>query len=158
MALAGVRRSHTLSRGEHLFVDDLVTAEDVRGRGHGRAMLDWLGEQAAAEGIPRVYLDSRATAKGFYERAGFTFLTSIPCWRETPSSGSISEGNMRTILTLGSVLLAAGASAATFTVTSTSGFRPRSPRQAILMPMRMPALAHDLLRDPRRAASTRSLP
>ena len=87
VALAGVRRSHTLSRGEHLFVDDLVTAEDVRGRGHGRAMLDWLGEQAAAEGIPRVYLDSRATAKGFYERAGFTFLTSIPCWKETSSSG-----------------------------------------------------------------------
>jgi hypothetical protein len=25
-ALAGVRRSHTLARGEHLFVDDLVTA------------------------------------------------------------------------------------------------------------------------------------
>ena len=87
VALAGVRRSHTLSRGEHLFVDDLVTAEDVRGRGHGRAMLDWLGERAAAEGIPRVYLDSRATAKGFYERAGFTFLTSIPCWKETSFSG-----------------------------------------------------------------------
>ena len=59
----------------------------LRGRGHGRAMLDWIGERAAAEGIPRVYLDSRATAKGFYERAGFTFLTSIPCWKETSSSG-----------------------------------------------------------------------
>jgi GNAT superfamily N-acetyltransferase len=87
VALAGVRRSHTLSRGEHLFVDDLVTAENVRWRGHGRAMLDWISERAAAEGIPRVYLDSRATAKGFYERAGFTFLTSIPCWKETSSSG-----------------------------------------------------------------------
>ena len=85
VALAGVRRSHTLSRGEHLFVDDLVTHETVRGQGHGRAMLDWIGERAAAEGIPRVYLDSRATARGFYERAGFTFLTSIPCWRETSS-------------------------------------------------------------------------
>ena len=78
-----MRRSHTLSRGEHLFVDDLVTAEDARGRGHGRAMLEWLGRQAAAEGIPRIYLDSRATAKGFYERIGYTFLTSIPCWKET---------------------------------------------------------------------------
>ncbi|MEX0879785.1 MAG: GNAT family N-acetyltransferase [Thermoanaerobaculia bacterium] len=83
VALAGVRRSHTLSRGEHLFVDDLVTAEGSRGRGHGAAMLRWLGRQAAADGVPRVYLDSRATARGFYERLGFTFLTSIPCWIET---------------------------------------------------------------------------
>ena len=86
VALAGVRRSHTLSRGEHLFVDDLVTDESVRGRGHGRAMLNWLGAQAAADGIPRVYLDSRTTAKGFYERAGFTFLTSIPCWKDSSAS------------------------------------------------------------------------
>jgi GNAT superfamily N-acetyltransferase len=83
VALAGVRRSHTLARGEHLFVDDLVTAEEVRGRGHGRVMLEWLGLQAAAEGIPRIYLDSRATAKGFYERVGYTFLTSTPCWIDT---------------------------------------------------------------------------
>jgi hypothetical protein len=84
VSLAGVRRSHTLSRGEHLFVDDLVTAEAERGKGHGQAMLEWLGRQAASQGIPRVYLDSRATAKGFYERVGFTFLTSIPCWKDTP--------------------------------------------------------------------------
>jgi GNAT superfamily N-acetyltransferase len=87
VALAGVRRSHTLSSGEHLFVDDLVTAEDARGRGHGRSMLDWLGRQAADEGIPRIYLDSRATAKGFYASVGFTFLTAIPCWKATSSSG-----------------------------------------------------------------------
>jgi hypothetical protein len=29
VALAGVRRSHTLARGEHLFVDDLVTDESL---------------------------------------------------------------------------------------------------------------------------------
>jgi GNAT superfamily N-acetyltransferase len=82
VTLAGIRRSHTLSRGEHLFVDDLVTDETVRGRGCGRATLAWLVERARAEGIPRIYLDSRLTARGFYERIGFTFLTSIPCWME----------------------------------------------------------------------------
>jgi GNAT superfamily N-acetyltransferase len=41
-ALAGVCRSHTLSRGEHPFVDDLVTAEDLRGWGHGSELLRWL--------------------------------------------------------------------------------------------------------------------
>jgi GNAT superfamily N-acetyltransferase len=81
-ALAGVRRSHTLSRGEHLFVDDLVTADDRRGEGHGAALLRWLGGYAREQGIPRLYLDSRFTAKGFYEKLGFEFLTSIPCWRD----------------------------------------------------------------------------
>ncbi len=84
VSLAGVRRSHTLSRGEHLFVDDLVTLEDERGKGRGAEMLRWLGGRARAEGIPRIYLDSRATAKGFYEKQGFAMLTSNPCWLETP--------------------------------------------------------------------------
>jgi GNAT superfamily N-acetyltransferase len=82
VALAGIRRTHTLSRGEHLFVDDLVTDESVRGRGYGRSMLDWLSLRARGEGVRRIYLDSRITARGFYERVGFTFLTSIPCWRD----------------------------------------------------------------------------
>jgi ribosomal protein S18 acetylase RimI-like enzyme len=80
VALAGVRRTHTLSRGEHLFVDDLVTDAQVQGAGHGSALMRWLAERAAAEGLMRIDLDSRITAKGFYERLGFTFHTSIPCW------------------------------------------------------------------------------
>src|SRR4051812_15852388 len=51
VALAGVRRAHTLSRGEHLFVDDLVTDEHVRGLGHGAALLRHVAARAAAEGI-----------------------------------------------------------------------------------------------------------
>ena len=80
VALAGVRRSHTLARGEHLFVDDLVTDESHRGKGYGRALLRWLAERARAEGIGQIHLDSRFTAKGFYEHEGFTLRTSIPCW------------------------------------------------------------------------------
>ena len=80
VCLAGVRRSHTLSRGEHLFVDDLVTAEGDRGAGRGREMIAWLAARAREQGLLRIYLDSRSTARGFYERIGFTFLTSLPCW------------------------------------------------------------------------------
>ena len=80
VALAGVRRTHTLARGPHLFVDDLVTEPDLNGRGHATELMRWLGTRALAEGIPRVYLDSRDTARGFYEQLGLTFLTSIPCW------------------------------------------------------------------------------
>jgi GNAT superfamily N-acetyltransferase len=82
VALAGIRRSHTLSRGEHVFVDDLVTAADVQGQGHGSALLRWIASRAAAEGIPRLYLDSRDSARGFYAKLGLNFLTSIPCWIE----------------------------------------------------------------------------
>jgi len=83
VALAGVRRTHTLSRGEHVFVDDLVTDERLQRRGHGTCMLRWLAARAAAEGIARLYLDSRDTARGFYEKLGLMFLTSIPCWIDT---------------------------------------------------------------------------
>ncbi|HXW07024.1 MAG TPA: GNAT family N-acetyltransferase [Vicinamibacterales bacterium] len=80
VTLAGVRRAHTLSRGEHLFVDDLVTDESVRGKGYGRQTIQWLSARARAEGLRAIYLDSRATARGFYEKLGFTFHTSIPSW------------------------------------------------------------------------------
>lgn len=79
VALAGFRRSHTLSRGEHLFVDDLVTTEARRGDGFGTALLRWLAARAAEQGLSRIYLDSRATARGFYEQIGFEMMTAIPC-------------------------------------------------------------------------------
>ncbi|MFI5380241.1 MAG: GNAT family N-acetyltransferase [Tepidisphaerales bacterium] len=80
VCLAGVREARTLARGEHLFVDDLVTADGVRGQGVGTAMLRWLAQLAAEKRLPRVYLDSRESAIGFYRKVNFTFLTSVPCW------------------------------------------------------------------------------
>ncbi|MGH9370773.1 MAG: GNAT family N-acetyltransferase [Vicinamibacterales bacterium] len=82
VALAGIRRSRTLSRGDHVFVDDLVTAPDAQGQGHATALLRWIASRAAAEGIPRLYLDSRDSARGFYAKLGLKFLTSTPCWIE----------------------------------------------------------------------------
>jgi len=80
VVLAGVRDSCTLARGRHLFVDDLVTREADRGKGYGEAMLRYLAVYGRQLGISRLYLDSRDTARGFYEQLGFAFLTSIPCW------------------------------------------------------------------------------
>jgi GNAT superfamily N-acetyltransferase len=80
VALAGLRDGCTLSRGLHVFVDDLVTDAGARGKGHGRAMLRWIAEDALKRGLPKIWLDSRATAKGFYEKVGFNFITAIPCW------------------------------------------------------------------------------
>jgi GNAT superfamily N-acetyltransferase len=80
VTLAGFRAGQTLSRGPHLFVDDLVTDPDEQGKGYGQAMISWLRQRAIQMKLPTVWLDSRATAKGFYERCGFTMNTSIPCW------------------------------------------------------------------------------
>ena len=80
VCLAGVREARTLARGDHLFVDDLVTADRVRGQGVGTAMLRWLAQLAAEKHLSRIYLDSRDSAIGFYRKRGFTFLTSVPCW------------------------------------------------------------------------------
>jgi GNAT superfamily N-acetyltransferase len=83
VTLAGFRPGLTLSRGPHLFVDDLITDPAEQGKGHGQAMIAWLRRRAAEMNLPVVCLDSRATAKGFYERCGFTMNTSIPCWIES---------------------------------------------------------------------------
>jgi GNAT superfamily N-acetyltransferase len=90
VALAGLRVAHTLSRGPHLFVDDLVTDESQRGRGYGKAMIRWLRAYASGQGLPAVHVDSRDTARGFYERVGFTFHTSVPCRID---SGPVGNGD-----------------------------------------------------------------
>ena len=92
VSLAGVRRTHTLARGEHLFVDDLVTAKGYQRNGFGRELMRELARGAFLQGIPRIYLDSRLTAKGFYEAVGFTMHTSIPCWIEVEKlAGTIPQ-------------------------------------------------------------------
>src|SRR5205823_10852007 len=80
VALAGYRIARTLSRGPHLFVDDLVTAPVDQGKGYGQAMLRHLAAIARKLNLPRIWLDSRDTAKTFYEQTGFTLHTSVPCW------------------------------------------------------------------------------
>lgn len=80
VVVAGYRHACTLSRGPHLFVDDLVTDAAEQGKGYGLAMIAWLRAAARAAGLPQVWLDSRSTAVGFYERAGFTFNSAKPCY------------------------------------------------------------------------------
>ena len=95
VCLAGIREARTLARGEHLFVDDLVTADSERGRGVGTAMLRWLAQLAAEKHLPRIYLDSREAAIGFYRKVGFTFLTSVPCWIEVEEARLLLVGQAR---------------------------------------------------------------
>lgn len=73
VAAAGYRISTNLFCGRHLYVDDLVTAETERSKGHGKALLAWLRAQAVAHDCDVFHLDSgvqRKRAHAFYLREG----------------------------------------------------------------------------------------
>ncbi|HEU0315741.1 MAG TPA: GNAT family N-acetyltransferase, partial [Solirubrobacteraceae bacterium] len=57
-AVAGFREGHNLAWGHFVYVDDLSSHPDARGRGHGGAVLDWVHEEAARLGVDDVHLDS----------------------------------------------------------------------------------------------------
>ena len=70
-AVAGYRILDQLVRGRVLYVDDLVTDEQRRSRGHGDRLLNWLYEKARASGCSFLELDSgtqRVDAHRFYAR------------------------------------------------------------------------------------------
>ena len=72
-AFAGWRVREFLAHGRHLYVDDLVTDNAERSRGYGRALLDWLKQEARRLGCIRLQLDSgtqRKDAHAFYLREG----------------------------------------------------------------------------------------
>ncbi len=73
VAVAGFRILETLVSGRFLNVDDLVTLDTERSKGHGAQLLRWLLDQAQVEGCRGLELDSgvqRKDAHRFYEREG----------------------------------------------------------------------------------------
>jgi GNAT superfamily N-acetyltransferase len=75
VAVAGFRLGESLAWGRHLYVDDLSTAPEERRHGHGRALLDWLVEEARRSDCGQLHLDSgvgpdRADAHRLYLNAG----------------------------------------------------------------------------------------
>ncbi|NEM06498.1 GNAT family N-acetyltransferase [Geodermatophilus normandii] len=72
--LAGrvVATGRLLERGGRAVVGRMAVDAAVRGRGHGAAVLDELHRQALARGLAEVELHAQVTARGFYERAGYT--------------------------------------------------------------------------------------
>jgi GNAT superfamily N-acetyltransferase len=75
VAAAGFRSLHSLSWGHYLYVDDLSTLPEARRRGHARALLEWLLEEARRLDCDQFHLDSgveldRADAHRLYLNAG----------------------------------------------------------------------------------------
>jgi GNAT superfamily N-acetyltransferase len=68
-AVAGFRVMDNLFSGRVLYIDDLVTDEAARSRGHGGALLAWLVDQARSADCRSLELDSgvqRFDAHRFY--------------------------------------------------------------------------------------------
>ena len=85
VAVAGFRLMEMLSGGRTLYVDDLITDEARRSRGHGKELLRWLQRYAREAGCETFSLDSgthRQEAHAFYFRegmrvTGFHFATKM---------------------------------------------------------------------------------
>jgi GNAT superfamily N-acetyltransferase len=80
VAAAGFRTGHSIAWGHYLYVDDLSTLPDARRRGHGRALLDWLLEEAARLCCDQLHLDSgvgldRADAHRLYLKVGMVIAS-----------------------------------------------------------------------------------
>lgn len=74
VAAAGFRRLHNLAWGDLLYIDDLVTMEAHRGRGHAHRLLEWVVAEARRLGCGAVHLDSaphRHTAHRLYLNEGY---------------------------------------------------------------------------------------
>jgi GNAT superfamily N-acetyltransferase len=71
VGVLGMRPVHTLARGWHLHIDDLVVSQDQQKRGIGRALLSFAETDAKSKGMTALFLDSVKDAMGFYENCGF---------------------------------------------------------------------------------------
>jgi len=58
VAAAGFRVGHNLAWGQFLYVDDLITLPEARGRGHATALLRWILDEAVRLRCGQVHLDS----------------------------------------------------------------------------------------------------
>jgi GNAT superfamily N-acetyltransferase len=58
VAAGGFRRLHTLAWGDLVYIDDLVTLESHRARGHASRLLEWILVEARRLGCAQVHLDS----------------------------------------------------------------------------------------------------
>ena len=74
LGVAGFVIGHKLAWKKHLYIDDLIVAEDARSAGVGGALLDWICRFAQDEACEQIHLDSgvqRFAAHKFYLNHGF---------------------------------------------------------------------------------------
>jgi GNAT superfamily N-acetyltransferase len=77
VAVAGIRIAEWLPSGRCLEIEDLVTHDGERSKGHGKALFDWIVEHGRGEGCTELKLVSHVTrfdAHRFYLNRGMSIL------------------------------------------------------------------------------------
>lgn len=74
-AVIGFKVTENLVWGRHLYIEDVVTRADGRGRGHAPALMEWVLDEARRAGCGQVHLNSgvgseRRGAHRFYFNSG----------------------------------------------------------------------------------------
>ena len=69
---AVVATGRLLVRGSTAGIGRMAADASVRGQGHGTAVLEELHRQAVLRGVTAIELHAQVSARGFYERAGYT--------------------------------------------------------------------------------------
>ena len=80
VAAAGYRIATNLFLGKHLYIDDLVTSQNIRSQGYGKIFYNWLRDVAKTTGCSYIHLDSavhRGATHRFYFREGLA-ISSFP--------------------------------------------------------------------------------
>lgn len=72
VSVAGFRTGNCLAWGHFVYIDDLVTLPEARGKGHASALLRWVDEEAVRLGCQQVHLDSATYRHDAHRR----YLTS----------------------------------------------------------------------------------
>jgi GNAT superfamily N-acetyltransferase len=57
-AVAVFETGYNLFRGKYIYIDDLSTLPESRGKGYAGMLVDWINEYAKTEGVEQVHLDS----------------------------------------------------------------------------------------------------
>lgn len=76
IGVMGMRPVHTLTRGSHLHIDDLVIDAKLRGTGAGRLLLEYAEKDAQPRDMTAIFLDARKEAIPFYEAQNFVYHTA----------------------------------------------------------------------------------
>jgi GNAT superfamily N-acetyltransferase len=74
VSFCGYRVTTMLHRGRSIYIDDLCTLPEARGKGHAKALLDYILGKARSEELQSVHLDSghhRHDAHRLYLNSGF---------------------------------------------------------------------------------------
>jgi GNAT superfamily N-acetyltransferase len=77
-SIAGFRFTEHLAWGKVIYIDDLSTLPEHRGKGYGGQLLDWIFDLARAHQCDQVHLDSghqRHDAHRLYLNKGFTITS-----------------------------------------------------------------------------------